>query len=281
LQSPLADYAQAFRTDGVVRIPQALSARDVRLIEAAFEWRMDNLDPGITGQLYPESGATFVQSPCDSSAEPVFRKMLRDTPVADVAAALFGSGPVWYMEEQVFYKDGGSAPNGARRTPWHQDGSYYPYRGSKHAVFWVPLDPVPKDCALEVVRGSHRGVLYSTAKFGDPIDDTTPLYANTSFPHLPEIEAEREKWDIVSWAAEPGDLLIFHAGALHGGGATRQGGRRRSLTLRFAGDDVVRVGDTDGAAPEIESFLDRYWALPLGAPVSAAGAAQIRPWDAD
>jgi hypothetical protein len=272
-QRAFGDYAAAFHAHGVVHIPRALSALDLRLVAAAYDWRLANLGPS-TSQLYGDGGATFLQSTGDSSAEPVFARMLQETAVGDVAAALFGGGPVWFTDEQLFYKAGDDAAAGARRTPWHQDASFFPHRGRKQAVVWIPLDPVPKDCALEIVRGSHRGALYCTAKFGEA-DDTAPLYPDTSLPPLPDIEAERGGWDIVSWASEPGDLLIFHPMALHGGGATRPRGRRRSLSLRLSGDDVVRTAHTD-AAPAYESFLDRYWALPIGAPVSAAGPMRVR-----
>jgi ectoine hydroxylase-related dioxygenase (phytanoyl-CoA dioxygenase family) len=51
---------------------------------------------------------------------------------------------------------------------------------------------------------------------------------------LPNIEAERARWDIVSWAVEPGDVLVFHPGMLHGGAPTSPGSRRRTLSLSLA-----------------------------------------------
>jgi hypothetical protein len=267
--------ASAFRQDGVVHVPNALNDRDLELVEAAFDWRLAHR-AGSSVDFYPESGATFLTATGDASAEPVFQRVLRETCVADVVAELFGTGPVWYTDEQIFGKAGDGTGTGARRTPWHQDASYFPYRGSKQAVVWMSLDPVPQDCALEFVRGSHLGPLYSTAAFGTE-EDTEPLFSNTALPRLPDIERERDRWDIVSWAVEPGDLLIFHPSTLHGGGATTAAGRRRSLSMRLSGDDVVRVAETD-APPQFESFLDRYWALPIGAPLAAAGSLQVRPW---
>ncbi len=288
---PPGNYTAAFRADGVIHIPQALSADDLRLVEAAYAWRMANLGPGASA-FYADTGATFLQALGDSSEQPVFQRMLRDTPIGDIAADLFGRGPVWYMDEQLFYKDGAAAAGGARRTPWHQDSSYHPYGGTKQAVFWIALDRVTKDGALEVVRGSHLGVRYNGARF-DPRDDTAPIYPESALPRLPNIEAERDKWDIVSWAVEPGDLLVFHAAALHGGGSAGQGVRRRSLTLRFAGDDVVRTAQPGQASPGaplgegVEAparpgprgpAVDRYWALPLGEPVASARPTLVRPW---
>jgi ectoine hydroxylase-related dioxygenase (phytanoyl-CoA dioxygenase family) len=58
-------------------------------------------------------------------------------------------------------------------------------------------------------------------------------------PQLPDIAAERAKWDIVSWPIEPGDIVLLHPGVLHGGGSTGANSRRRTLTVRCYGDDVV------------------------------------------
>ena len=106
------------------------------------------------------------------------------------------------------------------------------------AALWIPLDPIPRDCCLEVIRGSHQGVTYNGSRF-ELDDDTAPLYVGSDLPRLPDIESERDDWDIVGEALAPGDLIAFHMGCLHGGGATRPGMRRRSLVLRFIGDDVM------------------------------------------
>jgi hypothetical protein len=279
-----AGHARAFRDDGVVHIPGALTPREVALVEQAYAWKMAHA--GAWGSdIYPGTGARFFQAKGDSSAEPAFRAMLMETRFADIVAALFGSGPVWYLEEQLFYKEGGTAPT--RRTPWHQDTSYQPMRGAKSAVVWIGLDRLPREQALEVVRGSHRGTVYNATKF-DPADDTAPFFADSGLPRLPDIEARRADWDIVAWPFAPGDLLVFHPSALHGGGGTLPGGRRRSLTLRFVGDDTFKIdfprtvaalqaqGEEAARISRPPSHLDRYWALPAGAPVSDACAMQVR-----
>lgn len=285
-------YANPFARDGVVHIPQAFSARDLALIQAAYDWKLSNPGPG--GQwLYPESGAKFLQAGGYSVDQPDFVRVLRDTPAAEIASALFGGGPVWFIGEQLFYKDGGSPTGRARRTPWHQDSSYLPFNGSKIAVLWIALDDVPRESALEVVRGSHLGVTYNASSFDD-IDDTAPLYADSEMPRLPDIEADRSKWDIVGEAAQPGDVLVFHTAALHGGGATAPGRRRRSLTLRFIGDDVISVTRpamrTDSQLAEtltrarepgaegVDALTAAYAKMEPGELLHRAGLAQVRPW---
>lgn len=232
-------YADPYERDGVIHIPHAFSQADMEILQAAYDWKLAN--PGIRAQwLYPESGAKFLQAGGYSIEHPTFQRLFRETPLAKLVASLFRSGPVWYIGEQLFYKEGGGRSGQARRTPWHQDSSYLPFAGNKIAVVWINLDSVPEDCALEVVRGSHKGVTYNGSMF-DPEDDTAPLYLDAPMPRLPDIEAERDKWDIVARAADPGDVLVFHTAALHGGGGTRPGGLRRSITFRFIGDDVVKV----------------------------------------
>ena len=164
---------------------------------------------------------------------------------ADICSALWGAADVWVRNEQVFLKEGGTA----RRTPWHQDASYTPYGGERLAVMWINFDPVDQADSLEFVRGSHRGPLFSGPGF-DPVDDTRPAWADSPLPRIPDIERERERWDIVSFAVEPGDVVVFHNRTLHGGGGTRPGRRRRTLSLRFFGDDVVR--EVRGEAPASE-----------------------------
>jgi ectoine hydroxylase-related dioxygenase (phytanoyl-CoA dioxygenase family) len=144
---------------------------------------------------------------------------------------------LWYLGEQLFLKEGGNS----RRTPWHQDTSYLRMMGSQLVAVWLSLDPLPKAHSLEMVRGSHLGTLYNGSAFAAH-DDTAPLYKRSLLPRLPDIQARRDEFDIVAWDVEPGDLLVFHLDMLHGGAGTVPGLRRRTLSLRFLGPDVVFDG---------------------------------------
>jgi hypothetical protein len=179
------------------------------------------------------------------------------------------------MYEQVFLKEGGES----RRTPWHQDSSYLPIDGSQIAVMWI--DSVAKNDSLEFVRGSHHGTMYDGSRF-DPNDDTAPIYGDGSLPRLPNIEAERSRWDIVSWAVEPGDVIVFHPGVLHGGAATHRGTRRRTLSLRFFGVDARYAGPTYQQAigrsrRPAASVFARAAALSPGDPLRHPGFPKLRP----
>jgi ectoine hydroxylase-related dioxygenase (phytanoyl-CoA dioxygenase family) len=231
-----------FRDNGVVFIKSALDADSMRMAEEAYNWSLAHPSPGAANFPHKDSAAIFYQDLANPKALPAYRAMLEDSPIADIAAELWDAPDVWFMYEQVFLKEGGKS----RRTPWHQDSSYLPVDGTRLAVIWITFERVAKENSLELVRGSHRGIMYNGSRF-DPDDDTAPLYQNGTLPRLPNIEAERDRWDIVSWAVEPGDVLVFHPGMLHGGAPTLPSQRRRTLSLRFFGDDAIYAPRSTGA----------------------------------
>jgi ectoine hydroxylase-related dioxygenase (phytanoyl-CoA dioxygenase family) len=123
-------------------------------------------------------------------------------------------------------------------------------------VAWICFDAQSAADSLEFVRGSHRGVLYNGSRF-ELGDDTAPINPTSPLPRLPDIEATRGDWDIVSWPVEPGDLIVFHPATLHGGAPTHPGKRRRTLTLRFFGADAVYDQRPGYAGPRVSGFHDR------------------------
>lgn len=281
-----ATFREQFLSEGAAFIPQALTADEVGLLQNAYTWKLDEVGDNAM-RFY---GGQMLQALGGHGTTEVFQRALRDTAVGDIAAALFGSGPVWFMEEQIFYKESlAGAP--ARRTAWHQDGSYQPFAGTKNLVIWIAFDELFKEEGLEVARGSHRGRLYNGIT-NDPDDDTKPAYPEEILPRVPDIEADRGAWDITSWAHSPGDVLVFHARTLHGGGPCLPGRRRRSLALRFFGDDVFRVEHpgalvadiqepAGGSQPRVsadKAYLGHFAELEIGEPISQAIDWSVRPW---
>ncbi len=232
LDSDSAALRSRFREDGVVFIAGALDAHTLQLAEACFYWTLEHPGPG-GGAVLAGTPGTFYQDQANPDAFPAYRELLCDTGIPDIAATLFGCDNVWLMYEQIWLKDGADS----RRMPWHQDLPYLPAAGEHLAVMWTNLDPVAKDYSLELVRGSHRGPLYNPSAF-NPDDVAANLFDPKEWPQLPDIEAARDEFPIVSWAMQPGDVIVFHPAMLHGGAPTRLGLRRRALSLRFFGDDA-------------------------------------------
>ncbi|HWA60660.1 MAG TPA: phytanoyl-CoA dioxygenase family protein [Caulobacteraceae bacterium] len=247
----LSREAEAFRRDGVTLLKGALSPAALEALKGAYDWSLANPGPGAS-RIRQKSEGLFYQDLYNPGCQAAYAEPLRASGVADIVAAIWGTRDVWFMYEQVFLKEGGET----RRTPWHQDSSYLAVGGEDLLVMWISFDPVPAADALEFVKGSHRGVLYNGSSF-DVDDDTAPLHATDAVPRLPDIEARRGDYDIVSWPTEPGDVILFHPATLHGGAATHPGGRRRTLTLRFFGQRSHYEKRPGPAGPRVSGFHDR------------------------
>jgi hypothetical protein len=251
---PGETLAETYARDGVVHLPGALDGRALADALAAWEWSVAHPGP-LASNIRQATDATFYQDLYNPDCLTGYRDMLQASPIPTICAELWGEPAVWFMYEQVFLKEGGEA----RRTPWHQDSSYLAVDGSHLAVAWITFDACSKEDSLEFVKGSHKGRLYNGSRF-DLDDDTAPTHPTSSLPRLPDIEATREQWDIAAWAVEPGDLIVFHPKLLHGGAPTHPGGRRRTLTLRFFGEDAVYDPREGGAGPRVKDFHDRMQA---------------------
>lgn len=243
----LQGLSEKYQRDGVVVLPQALSKETMQLARQCYEWSLQNPTAAAVDLLGSAEGH-FYQDLSNPAAFETYDKLLKQPELAALISSLWGSPDVWFMYEQVFKKSGGQAG----RTPWHQDTSYLPVQGTNLAVMWISFDDVAPQHALEFVRGSHQGVLYDGSRF-DPRDATAPLYGDGSMPRLPDIEASRERWSIVSWKTIPGDVIVFHPSVLHGGGDTSAEQVRRTLSLRFFGNDAVvaRRPGADGMAANV------------------------------
>lgn len=266
---------EALDRDGVILLPGALDAGALTQAQAAYDWSLANPGPGAT-TFAQATDAVFYNDLYNPNCLAGYRAMLEASPLPAMIARLWGSEHIWFMYEQVFLKEGGEA----RRTPWHQDSSYLAIAGPHLAVAWISFDPVAKADSLEFVCGSHKGVLYNGSRF-ELGDDTAPLHPDASAPRLPDIEADRSAWHIVSWGVEPGDVILFHPAILHGGAPTHPGTRRRTLSLRFFGDEAFYDQREGPAGPRVSglhqrlrhgdrfrdpSFLDLTAAARAGAP---------------
>jgi ectoine hydroxylase-related dioxygenase (phytanoyl-CoA dioxygenase family) len=229
----------AYREDGAVLIKGLLSRDDLARCRAAFDWAVANPGPNASAMYDGTEQRSHVDN-CNQLAKPRLDELVASLPLGRTFADLWGSENAWYFAEEIFLKSGGVGA----RTQWHQDTSYLPWDGLHWGNAWISFEAVPKANALEIVRGSHRGTRYDGPTFVDPDDPTMPLHGVAALPRLPDIEAERKadpnSWDILSWATEPGDVVILHPNSLHGGAPVDPSfPDRHTLVLRFFGDDAT------------------------------------------
>lgn len=275
-----ATQQKAFAEDGTVLIEGFLNPEQLARCRAVYDWCVENPGP-FAVELFAGTEKETHNENANPGATERCNELVSSIPFGDLFADLWGSQRVWYFAEEVFLKRNGKGG----RTPWHQDTSYLPWDGMHWANAWISFEAVPKANALEMIRGSHRGIRYDGTDFKDASDPTVPLHGGGALPRLPDIEAERvadpNKYEIISWATQPGDVLLMHPGMLHGGAPVDPNFRdRHTLVLRFFGDDAtfraLPSHSDNGYTPAGILFADQLGHLKDGDPFRAPFFRELR-----
>jgi len=169
-----------------------------------------------------------------------------------MAAELMQSQTVRIFHEHVLVKE----PGTSNPTPWHHDQPYYCVDGKQVVSFWIPLDTVPQATCPEFISGSHAwGKWFLPRKFSGVDYDYTEEWLEP----IPDIENQRENYDIRSWDLETGDAIAFHYLTVHGAPPNKSKKlRRRGFAARWLGDDTTyaqRSGDISPPFPGLEKRL--------------------------
>ena len=236
----------AFQRDGVLCLRGAFAgwvgvlARGVERNEREpSEFGGDAVREGETGRFFDDY--------CNWRRIPEYRDFVENSPAAGIAARAMRSQRARMFHEHVLVKE----PGTAKRTPWHQDLTYYNVQGAQTVSIWLALDPVAKEVCPEFVVGSQGwGKLYYPRLF---LTDENYDYAGGGYETVPDIEADRDAWDIVSWELEPGDAVMFSFLTLHGAPPNMSDQRRRGFATRWLGDDVTYASRPGRTSPP---FMD-------------------------
>lgn len=230
------ELVDRFMADGVVVVRDLLDADWVARMAAAVDRAMAH--PGPQAIEFNDRGSPgrFFGDMFMWRSDPAFRAAFFETVAARTAGRLMGASHVHLFYDQIFAKE----PGTPRRTPWHQDAPYWPVTGDMLATVYLALDPIdPGNGGVEYIAGSHRWATdYAPAAFREG-GAAARRYVKSPLPPLPDIDGQRATLDVRSFSLAPGDAVIFHARLIHGApGNASPTRRRRTLALRFAGDDV-------------------------------------------
>jgi ectoine hydroxylase-related dioxygenase (phytanoyl-CoA dioxygenase family) len=168
------------------------------------------------------------------------REAALDSALPELVTQLLETERLNFWEDTTFVK----RPNTPQRTTFHQDYAYFQIEGNQCCIVWIPLDPADlENGTMEYVRGSHR---WEEVYAPNPFISQSP-HPLSPYDRLPDIEANRDDYDIVSFNVEPGDVIVHHVLTLHGSGGNKSEDRiRRAVSFRYTGDDI-RYCDRPGA----------------------------------
>jgi len=226
----------------------------VTCVRGAFKDWVDVMIAGVErnmaepGQYASENAVTegrFFDDYCNWTRIPEFERIVRESPMAEIAAQVMQSKSAQFFHDHVLVKESGTP----KPTPWHQDGPYYFVEGEQTVSFWIPLDPVDT-ASLRLIAGSHHW-----DKPVRPVSwaDNSDFYeGNQEWIEVPDPDGDDGEYDVREWAMQPGDAVLFDYRTVHGARGNPGGARRRALSMRWVGDDarfIERPGRTSPPFP--------------------------------
>jgi ectoine hydroxylase-related dioxygenase (phytanoyl-CoA dioxygenase family) len=209
----------------------------------------------------------FVEDFCRWQEIEEIEQIARSSRASDIAQQLMDGSSVRLFHDHVLVKE----PGTRQETPWHQDQPYYNVDGSLNVSMWAPVDPVAPESTLEFLAGSHRQGWLMPRTF---MDHQARWFPEGSLSEIPAIEQDRNAFDILGWAMEPGDAVFFHMLTIHHSYGVPGAHRRRAFSLRFLGDDMVHAPRTWTTSPDFDG-LDLQ--IAAGAPMEHELFPLLRP----
>jgi ectoine hydroxylase-related dioxygenase (phytanoyl-CoA dioxygenase family) len=149
-----------------------------------------------------------------------FLNFARHPAILDMVEQLIGPDlALW--NSSFFAKPAGNG----KRTPWHQDGEYWPIRPLATCTVWIAVDAAtPENGCLRVIRGSHK-------------ERRLRRHRTVAAPDVTLTEElQPDEYDerlAVDLELAPGQVSLHDVFLLHGSEANTSDRPRRGMTLRF------------------------------------------------
>jgi len=237
-----------FKNDGVVLLRQIVDVNWINILREGVKKNFNN--PSQYKCVYEtddDQNELFYDDYCNWNRITEYKNFIFNSNIAIIAKKLMQSNKVNLFHEHVLIKEKGSK----KRSPWHQDQGYYCVNGRDNVSIWIPLDNVEINSSMEFVKGSHKwNKTFLPTKFkGQEYE-----HKDNEFERIPDIENERENYDIVSWGCELGDAIAFNYSTVHAAYGNNSNNRRRAFSIRFTGDDatyIKRKGEMSPPFPDL------------------------------
>jgi ectoine hydroxylase-related dioxygenase (phytanoyl-CoA dioxygenase family) len=244
----------AFARDGVACLRSVLDPVEVAAAADAIDAVLARPGPLAQVASRADDPGAFTEDFCRWQEIPQIERLARHSRVPALAAALLGTPQARFYHDHVLVKEGGTR----QRTPWHQDQPYYNVDG-RGVSAWIAVDPVPADGCLELVAGSHSGSWLMPRTF---LNKEARWFPEGSLAELPDIEADRDAFDIRRFELQPGDAIFFDFLTVHGAPGFPHRGRRRILSLRYLSAGARHAPRTGRTSPPFDGLQSE---LPVGA----------------
>tara|TARA_B100001123_G_scaffold295282_1_gene329251 strand:+ start:1201 stop:1995 length:795 start_codon:yes stop_codon:yes gene_type:complete len=237
-----------YLNNGVTILRNVISEEWLKKIEIGIEKNFKN--PSIYKCVYEKTNnrELFYDDYCNWKRILEYKDFFFNSGISKIVAQLMKSKKVNIFHEHVLIKESGSI----KKTPWHQDQSYYCVDGADNCSLWIPLDYISKSNCPEFIIKSHKwkDKFLPTKFYGKDYE-----LKDKEFIKIPDIENNKQDYQIISWDVAPGDAIAFNFATVHGAPGNSGKTRRRAFSARFTGDDAtfaVRRGEISPPFPEVK-----------------------------
>jgi ectoine hydroxylase-related dioxygenase (phytanoyl-CoA dioxygenase family) len=239
---------EALERDGVVCLKAAFDVAWVELLRQAVDISMLRVGENSFTVAVPGEAGVFFSDNFMWKRIPEFRRFVFESPAADLAMKLLRSRTLTFYFDFLLVKQAGASS----ATPWHQDHSYWPVKGSQICNIWTALDVIPKDTGLRFVKGSHRyQTLYRAVSFDPRTRHPEEIMERPLPPDFDAGEAGDGETgpQFLSWDMAPGDSLVWYSRTFHSAPGNFSTRRRAALSTSWFGDDVTYAEIPLGTGP--------------------------------
>ena len=237
-----------YQNNGAALLKNIIDLKWIKKLQVGVEKNFEN--PSKYKCVYEKKDGKelFYDDYCNWNRINEYKNFIFNSNIAKIAKKLMKSKKVNLFHEHVLIKE----KNSEKKTPWHQDQSYYCVNGKDNCSFWIPLDKVNKNSAPEFIIGSNKwnNKFLPTKFFGHNYE-----HKDGEFEYIPDIEKNRKKYLIKSWKMNIGDVVVFNFATVHGAPENKSKNRRRAFSVRFTGDDatyIKRKGEMSPPFPEVK-----------------------------
>lgn len=184
-------------------------------------------------------GENLITKIQDWQDDPVLFRYCETKEVLDVVESFTGPN-VKTIHTMLIHKPPNVGESG--RHPFHQDLYYFPFRpADRIACAWTAMEYVNRENGgLSVIAGTHKGELmaHDYPKWEGKV--------NKAYHGILDLVPPEDRVHLIM---EPGDTVFFHPLLIHGSGANKTKGYRKTISCHFASADCHFI-DVNGTVQE-------------------------------
>ncbi len=259
------DEIDTYQRDGVVLLKSLFDSQWIDLLNQGLIKNGENPTHRARTWARDAQGRTMFWDSQAWQGIDEYQQFIFKSPAAEIAGKLLKSKEINFFFDAIFMR----SPGTQFSTPWHQDEPYWSIEGYDTCTIWMPLVPVKKKSALAYVPGSHLGNrIFDQPNFGDlnpdgKLDVDQVDFSDIAEDSIPDIDADPERYGVVSWDMQPGDCVAFNSRIVHGGSGKLDADEElRVFTSKWMGDDVhIKFRDC-GMDPDHSAIITEYGLKP-------------------